>query len=150
MFKNLNKLIEDYASIFSIYSQFKSELNSNDNEILIPKYYNSFKLLIELFNNGGITLDAFSNNSNIIFSIYNVVNLLSTRLEAHKAEIASEFELITSVNNKYQDMIINLLYSNIIGSTKFNESLTKLVSHEQAISLLENILEKCIYAIIIS
>ena len=75
----------------------------------------------------------------ILFKVINLVNILNASLESYDS-ISSEKNKIYL--NELIDRSVNLIMTNVLSITKFEEEIKKNLTHEQMSQLIEHLLEK--------
>lgn len=104
-----------------------------------PKNQNAFKLLIEFFNQ-----DVFKKeqNKNLILRTLNLLNTFLNKYKIFEEFLDDELNSITSQINYFKALISDIYFKRILQLSEFENNLHKIISHEQAINLIQLILEK--------
>jgi len=135
------KLFSDYKNHINFFKNFENKINENESlgSNLNPKNQNSFKLLIEFFNQ-----DSFKNQKNkfLILRTLNLLNSFYNKFKVFEFLIKTELDSINSQINYFKLVIVDIYFNEILALTEFDKNLEKIISHEQAINLIQLILEK--------
>jgi hypothetical protein len=139
--------MDDYYRLFSDYKNYFSQVSNSNNSKeyeasvanVNPKNQNSFKLLIEFFNQ-----DSFKNqrNKHLILRTLNLLNCFLIKFKVFDEFLKDEINNVKRQIEHFKGVIVEVYFEEILKLTEFDKNLEKIISHEQAINLIQLILEK--------
>lgn len=132
--QTINNLIDDYIKIFDLYKKYP--IKNDDKEIANPLQHEIYIFLMGFFNTSQIKNET---QIDILFKVINLVNILNSSLESYDS-ISTEKNKIYL--NELIDRSVNLIMTNVLSLTKFEEEIKKNLTHEQMSQLIEHLLEK--------
>ena len=137
------KLFNDYKNYFKYILTSGDNIDSKENEYfyinLNPKNQNSFKVLIEFFNNESFLGDK---NKNILIIILNLLNNFYIKFKIFEDNINEDLNKIHIQINHFKKIIIDIYFFEILKLANYDEEIVTIISHEQAINLIQTILDK--------
>ena len=129
--QKINKLINNYKIIFELYQQYKPKKEENNTEIVNPNQHELYLYLLDFFDNNE-QIDE-EKNLEILFKIINLLHLLNSNFKSEK-----NVRLFKSLIDK----IVNIILSNVFTDVKYEEILQQKKSHDETISMVENMMDK--------
>jgi hypothetical protein len=149
LIKSYYNYIEEYYKLFNDYRNYikyiliSGEIDTKENEFfyinLNPKNQNSFKLLIEFFNNESFLRDK---NKNILIIILNLLNNFYIKFKLFEDNINDDLNKIQIQINHFKNILIDFYFYEILKLANYDEEIVSIISHEQAINLIQTILDK--------
>ena len=129
--KKLNNLINNYKNIFELYQQYKPKKEENNTDLVNPNQHELYLYLLDFFDNN----EQFENENNleVLFKIINLLNLLNNNFKSEK-----NVRLFKSMIDK----IVNIILNNVFTDVKYEEILQQKKSHDETISMVENMMDK--------
>ena len=129
--QKLNKLIDNYKIIFELYEQYKPKKEENNTDIVNPNQHELYLYLLDFFDNN----EQIENEKNleILFKIINLINILNNNFKSEK-----NYRLLKSMIDK----VVNIVLNNVFKEVKYEEILKEKKSHNETISMVENMMDK--------
>ena len=129
--KKLNNLINNYKNIFELYQQYKPKKEENNTDLVNPNQHELYLYLLDFFDNNEQLEN--ENNLEVLFKIINLLNLLNNNFKSEK-----NVRLFKSMIDK----IVNIILNNVFTDVKYEEILQQKKSHDETISMVENMMDK--------
>ena len=129
--KKLNNLINNYKNIFELYQQYKPKKEENNTDLVNPNQHELYLYLLDFFDNNEQLEN--ENNLEVLFKIINLLNLLNNNFKSEK-----NVRLFKSIIDK----IVNIILNNVFTDVKYEEILQQKKSHDETISMVENMMDK--------
>ena len=131
IYQKLNKLIDNYKIIFSLYNQYKPKKEENNTNIVNPNQHELYLFLLDFFDNN----EQIDNEVNleILFKIINLLHLLNRSFKSEK-----NVRLFRAMIDK----IVNIILGNVFKDIKYEECLLLKKSHDETINMVESMMDK--------
>jgi hypothetical protein len=129
--KEINKLINNYKIIFELYKQYKPKKEENNTDIVNPNQHELYLYLLDFFDNN----EQIENEKNleILFKIINLIHILNSNFKSEK-----NIRLFKSLIVK----VVNIILENVFNEVKYEEVLKQKKSHDETISMIEEMMDK--------
>ena len=129
--KEINKLINNYKIIFELYKQYKPKKEENNTDIVNPNQHELYLYLLDFFDNN----EQIENEKHLetLFKIINLIHILNSNFKSEK-----NIRLFKSLIDK----VVNIILENVFNDVKYEEVLKQKKSHDETISMIEEMMDK--------